>query len=172
MLAEKARSAESAQVARQYAALAIVMSTTVCEVFMNIWFRVRVEEMNDAEARRLFLKDLSFPFASLERKLRVWPKRYLGKDFDVSSGPGAAFVTLKAKRNNIVHFTTSWETFQFENISIHGLANFSEYDALGPDDAAAAVIVAEEFVKEIFRLGDVPEVNLPGLMHGWTGKFA
>ena len=171
-MAASAKAAESPELARQFAALAIVMSVTVCEVFMNLWFRVRIEEVNDAEGRKQFLKDLSFPFLSLEKKLKQWPKRYLGKEIDFSSGPGAAFVALKKTRNRIIHFTSTHETFTFENVSIHGLADTSEYDALGATEAQNAVQTAETFVREVFRLAGIPIEQIGGMMHGWTGKIA
>jgi hypothetical protein len=171
-LASNAITAPNEQLARQSAALAIVMSVTVCEVFMNLWFRVRIEEKNDAAGRAAFLKDLSFPFASLDKKLKSWPKRYLGKDLNLASGPGAAFVALKETRNGIIHFASTHETFTFENVSIHGLADTSEYDALGAPEAKAALETAEQFVQEIFRLAGHTGHELPEMMHGWTGQLA
>jgi hypothetical protein len=160
LMAARAKEAQSPELARQFAALAIVMSVTVCEVFMNLWFRVRIEENNDEEGHKAFLKDLSFPFISLEKKLKLWPKRYLGKEIDFVTGPGAAFSALKKLRNSIIHFTSTHETFTYENVSIHGLADTSEYDALGALEAVSALETAEAFVREVFRWPTSPKITL------------
>lgn len=118
------------------------------------------------------MKDLSPPFLPLDKKLKLWPKRYLGKTLDCTAGPGAAFVELKNTRNRIVHFTSTHETFRVENATIHGLADFTEYDSLNYDNARTALETAEALVAEIFRLADVPPERISDVIHAWTGKIA
>ncbi len=171
LLAQNARNAQSPELARQAAALAVVMAVTVGEVFLNLWFRVRVEEKGIAGQRESFLKDLQSR-ASLESKLKHWPARYLSAPLSLSSGAGLEFSLLKALRNSIVHFTSSHESIELDNVSIHGLADTTHYDALSSEQATWALHTAENFVAEIFRLAGVSEKDIPHALHAWTGKPA
>lgn len=171
LLAQNARDAQSPELARQAAALAVVMAVTVGEVFLNLWFRVRVEEKGIPDQRESFLKDLESR-ASLERKLKHWPSRYLSAPLCLSSGAGHQFSLLKSLRNSIVHFTSSHESLELANIALHGLADTSDYDALSSEKATWALHTAEDFVAEIFRLAGVAEKDIPHALHAWTGKPA
>jgi hypothetical protein len=170
-LVANAKEASSPELCRQATALAIIMAVTAAEVFLNLWFRVRVEERHTADERKALLKDLSPPFLPLDRKLKEWPTRYLGKPLDLELGPGAVFVVLKTMRNSIVHFTSTHETFAYENVAIRGLADTTKYDALSREQAAWALEATENLVAEIFRLAAIPTERLPHLMHAWTGKI-
>jgi hypothetical protein len=130
-----------------------------------------VEERHSVAERDEFLKDLSFPRpTSLDRKLRSWPKKYLGTPLDLSSGPASEFMVLKSLRNSIIHFTSTHEEFEYEGVSIQGLADTSSYDALDSVKAGWALKTAEELVAEIFRIAETSENDLSRLLHAWTGK--
>lgn len=164
-----AKGARTRELRRQSAALAIIMSVTVVEVFLNVWFRVRVEKSHDKVKLDGFLNDLSPPFKSLDRKLQDWPKQYLGKKLDLQSGAGRAFKDLKDLRNSIIHFTSAHEPFEYDNVTIHGLANFTAYDALNYDSANAALKTAQALVAEIFRLAGSPPEDISNELRAWTG---
>lgn len=150
-LVRDTKSVESDAQRRQTAALAVVMAVNVVEVFLNLWFRVRVEERHSHEEREALLRDLAHPRpASLERKLRIWPKRYLQREIDFTSGPGEEFTRIKALRNSIVHFSSSHETFEHHNVSIRGLADTTEYDALSYESAQDALRAAEGMLAKSF----------------------
>ena len=168
-LVAAAKGARTRELRRQAAALAVIMGVTVGEVFLNVWFRVRVEERHNEAERDAFLKDLSPPFKSLERKLQDWPKQYLGKELDLQSGPGRAFTDLKDLRNSIVHFTSTHESITYDNVSIHGLADFTTYDALNYESAKAAFEATQALVTEIFRLAGASQQDIPHELHAWTG---
>lgn len=171
-LAASARAAPGAELCRQATALTIIMAVTAGEVFLNLWFRARVEERCTTLDRDAFLRDLSPPFLSLEKKLKRWPSRYLAKPLDLSSGAGKAFVDLKNKRNAIVHFTSTHESFSHDGIAFHGLANTTDYDELSYEAAAWALETAECFVAEILRLAEMPPDHVRHAMHAWTGKVS
>jgi hypothetical protein len=168
-LSSQAREAPSPEMARQAAALAVVMAVTVVEVFLNLWFRVRVEEQGIEVNRQSFLADLERR-ASLEQKLRRWPARYLGTALDLNSGPGAQFSELKKLRNSIIHFISSHQSFEAEGFAIHGLADTSQYDALDSASAVWAHETAENTVAEVFRLAGLADIR--GALHAWTGRIA
>lgn len=156
---------------RQSAALAVVMSVTVVEIFLNLWFRVRIEERLGAVDRASFLRDLSHPRpASLDRKLKEWPKRYLGSELDMKEGAGAEFMKIKALRNSIIHFASSHSTFEHDNVIIHGLADTTDYDALSFEQAKSALFAAEDIVVQVFRLAGVEDRDIPQALHSWAGR--
>lgn len=170
LIEQSAKSAPSPEISRQQAALALVMSVTAVEVFINLWFRVRVEEGSDPEMRASLLKDLN-ERRSIEAKLKNWPKRYLGAELDLTSGAGAKFSEIKRKRNSIVHFTSTHETAELGLYSLHGMADTSEYDSLSLSDAEHAVEAAIGLISEIFRLAGLSSTEIAGAMHGWTGTI-
>lgn len=169
LLAQNAKEAPSSELERQAAALAVVMAVTVGEVFLNLWFRVRVEEKAIAEHRDSLLKDLNSR-APLQRKLEQWPTRYLSAPLNLKSGPGLEFVNLKTLRNSIIHFTSSHESVELAGVRIHGLADTSAYDSLSSEQAIWALQTAEGLVAEIFRLAGVAEKEIPHALHSWAGK--
>ncbi len=55
-------------------------------------------------------------------------------------------------------------------MTIQGLADTTVYDSLEVADAEKALEVAEGMVAELFRLRGMPETQIPGALHQWTGK--
>jgi hypothetical protein len=147
------------------------MSVTAVEVFLNMWFRVRVEESGNSANRISLLKDLT-DRRSIEFKLRNWPKRYLGAELDLSTGAGAQFAEIKRRRNAIVHFTSTHETVEVGPYRLQGMADTTEYDILSHADAAPALKAARDLVAEIFRIAGLSPGQVARAMHGWTGTIA
>jgi hypothetical protein len=165
------RDAEDESTRRQSAALALVMSVTVVEVFFNLWFRVRAEERHSPAEVALLISELGHPRPwSLDRKLRHWPKRYLGKELDLTQGPGAEFLKIKALRNSIVHFSSSHTTFEHDNVVIRGLADTTDYDELSFEKARSALFAAEDVIGEVFILAGIAPENVRHMLHGWAGR--
>lgn len=151
--------------------MAVVMSVTVVEVFFNLWFRVRAEERHSPDEVALLVSALRHPRPwSLDRKLKHWPKLYLGKELDLTQGPGAEFMKIKTLRNSIVHFSSSHTTFEHENVVIHGLADTTDYDELSFEKARSALFAAEDVIGEVFALAGVAPDNTRHMLHGWTGR--
>jgi hypothetical protein len=169
LLEENARKAPSPELSRQAAALAVVMAVTVVEVFLNLWFRVHVEERKVPSDREALLKDISARI-SLDHKLKQWPKRYLSDVLNLTAGVGDEFMKLKGLRNSIVHFTSSHESIDLGSVTIHGLADTTEYDALSAEKASWALQTAEDLVAELFRLAGISSEKIPHALHSWVGK--
>ncbi len=166
----ESREAEAESTRRQSAALAVVMAVTVVEVFFNLWFRVRAEERHTPEQVELLISELGNPRPwSLDKKLRHWPKRYLGKELDLNQGPGAEFMRVKSLRNSIVHFSSSYTAFEHENIVIRGLADTTAYHDLSFEKARATLLAAENIIEEVFVLAGVAPGNIRHALHAWTG---
>lgn len=170
-LVVESRDSEGDSTRRQSAALAVVMSVTVVEVFFNLWFRVRAEERHSQAEIAQLVSELGYPRPwSLDRKLKHWPKRYLGKELDLTTGVGAEFMRIKALRNSIVHFNSSHTTFDHENVVVRGLADTTDYDELSFEKARSALFAAEGVIGEVFLLAGVAPENVPHMLHGWAGR--
>jgi hypothetical protein len=167
--ASLAGNAKSPDQARRHAAQAVIMSVTVVEIFFNIWFRVHVDQPQSHALCKELLDDLKRR-VSLEKKLREWPEKFLERKLDLTFGAGLEFSKLKRLRNSIVHFTSSHERFEFENVVIHGLANISDYQALNAEVACWSVEVAERMVSEVFSLAGFSGDSIPHHLHAWIGK--
>lgn len=171
-LVVESRNADSEATRRQSAALAVVMAVTVVEVFFNLWFRVRAEERHAPEEIELLISELGHPRPwSLEKKLKHWPTRYLGKELNLTHGPGAEFMRVKSLRNSIVHFSSSHTTFEHENLVVRGLADTTDYDELSFEKARSALFAAEDIIGEVFALAGAAPENVRHLLHQWTGRM-
>lgn len=167
----QARDSETERARRQSAALAVVMSVTAVEVFLNVWFRIRVEEKFSKAEVETFLTAFSHPRPwSLDKKLREWPNKYLGRPLGFEHGAGAKFMELKRIRNSIVHFTSTHTSIDIQGLSIVGAAAITPYRNLGFEEARASLFVAEDLVIEIFTLAGMSETDMPHLLHLWLGK--
>jgi len=169
LLEENARKAPSPELARQSTALAVVMAVTVVEVFLNLWFRVRIEERKVPGEREAFLKELSARI-SLDRKVNQWPSRYLSGPLNFNSGAGAEFMKLKKLRNSIIHFTSSHQSVDLGEVAVHGLADTTEYDSLTASNASWALQTAEDVVAQVFRLAGIAAKEVPNALHAWAGR--
>lgn len=169
-LVSESQESECEVVIRQNAALAVITAVTVVEVFLNLWFRVRVEEFySDTEVMQL-ISELGQPRPwSIDKKLRHWPKRYLGKSISLAGGPGAEFMRVKKLRNSIVHFSSSHISMKHNNVVINGLADTSEYDALSCKDARLALLAAQGIIGEIFSLTGAAPEDVRNMLHLWVG---
>ena len=168
-LVKETKDANTPNLCRQNAALAVIMAVTAVEVFLNLWFKLKAEEANLAGKKSLFSEDLEKRI-TLEKKLDRWPMRYLNKTLNFSAGAGAEFNKLKTLRNSIVHFTSTHSSFEYESIAIHGLANTTEYDNLSFDKARWSLFTAEDVLAELFALSGTTRENIPSLLQLWTGR--
>lgn len=156
---------------RQEVAVAIILAVTTVEAFMNVFFRVLVEESGYRQHKATVLKDLSPPFLSLEKKWKKWPREILGEPMGSASGPGKRFVELKNRRNRLMHFTSSHDTIDLpDNVKIEGLPRTDVLDDLTLDDAVDALNTAEWAIAAVLRAGGVPEDLIPKNLHFWTGR--
>ena len=160
---------QNQRILKQNVALAILLSVTVVEAFVNIFFRVLVSEDGFTNHKRRVLGDLNRRM-SLDYKLKTWPKIILGNELNFEASIPKRFLDLKKRRNSLMHFTSTHGSFQLSRIDIHGLANTTVFDSLRTTDAAEALELAEGMICEFFRLRGVTEQQLKHALHAWTGK--
>jgi len=150
------------------------MAVAAVEVFVNVYFRILVNKPGKEKERKMLLQDLDTNRSrgpmSLHTKLCTWPPKILGKSLQWQKDPAAAFNNLRIKRNELMHFVSSYEAHNVGNIRLEGLADTSVFDNLQPSEARDAVRTAEEMLEYVFRLAVMPEGEIPGALHLWTGK--
>lgn len=154
---------------REDSLLCIITAVTVVEVFLNVYFRILISESAYKHAENKVQEDLQ-KRVSLDRKLKEWPKEVFGKKIDFGTGAGQRFMELKNLRNDLVHFSSTWEIVEVPGITIRGLADTSVFELLGEHSAIQALETAEEFLIEIFRMRGIKEADIPSALHSWTGQ--
>jgi hypothetical protein len=151
-------------------ALCLMQAIAVVEVFLNVFFRVVVEEPGFSQHKPRLLKDLKGR-RSLEYKLKDWPAAILGKAVNFEEPAAKAFLALKERRNGLMHFTSSHESVFVSGVAIHGLADTTNLDRLTRADAVGAVEAVEGMIYILLRARGISEQNLPHALHSWTGKI-
>lgn len=154
---------------QQDAALGVILAVTGIEIFMNVYFRVLVDEEPYKHAAACILDDLENQ-VSLDKKIRKWPEIVFGNKLDLGSGAGQLFTNLKSLRNKLIHFSSSHETIELPGVKIQGMADTSVYASLNAHSGVNALEVADQFICEIFRLRGIREEEHPHALHSWTGK--
>jgi hypothetical protein len=160
---------KDADIIRQQGTLCIFQSVTVVETFLNLYFRVVVSEKEFKKHEKYYLETIDSR-STLEYKLKNWPKTILGHNLNLDSGIGKAFLDLKDLRNSLMHFVSSHETIKVPNIEIQGLANIDHFENLSVEDARKALVVAEDFLCEIFRLRGIREEDFNYMLRLWSAK--
>lgn len=157
------------EIIQQDAALGVILAITGVEIFLNVYFRVLVDEEPYKHAAAYILNDLENQ-VSLEKKIKKWPSTVFGKKLNLGAGVGQLFTNLKTLRNKLVHFSSSHETIELPGFKIQGMADTSIYALLNAKSATNTLEVAEQFICEIFALRGISEQKCPHALHAWTGK--
>lgn len=155
---------------RQNVAVCIVLSVTLVETFFNMFFRVVVSEAGFKQFNEKIAQDFEDQ-VPLDHKIKEWPKLVFGKSLDLSQGIGQKFIELKNLRNWLMHFTSSFESVSFDNITIQGLADISTYEALGVQDATQSLTTAEGIISEVLKLRGAQAEHIPSNLQYWLGKI-
>ena len=148
----------------------VFMGIAIVETFLNTYFRVLCEKASCSGCREQTLKEIDGR-TSLDRKIKIWPKRFFNKEIDFSQGIGERFMNLKNVRNKLMHFQSSYNTIDLPGAQIHGMVDISSYEALDKNVALESLTVAEEIIEEIFRLEGIGLDEIKHAMHSWTGKM-
>ena len=155
---------------KQEIALSLLLSVTVIECFLNVFFRVVVSENKYKSHEARFLKDIERRI-SLERKIKEWPKRILGHRLNYSNESISDFIQLKNHRNELMHFVSSHESIDLPGpIKINGLADMTPFEKLTLTEAVEYLQIIREFSYEIFRARGIDEDNLQHSFHLWFGE--
>lgn len=154
---------------RRLAALAVTQAITTIEVFLNLWGRQLLEERRDQSSIEQFIGDLGNRLP-ISKKLQRWPKLFFGKSLNLKKSPALELVELISLRNEIVHFESNYETVEYPQLIVHGLADTTKYDALQAQDAIRAVSIAENIALEFFRLAAFNLEDQEQAKSAWTGS--
>lgn len=154
---------------KEDAAQCLMLSVTVVDAFLNVYFQVLVNTDKYTFAKSEIDSGLKRKIP-IDRKIKEWPKLLFDKSINLGKGAGQKFMDIKGKRNSLVHFSSSYETLELpDNVFIHGLADISFYESLTSDDALAALNATENFLREVFKVSGHSEESVHHCMHLWAG---
>lgn len=115
---------------RENALLVIIMSITIIEVFLNIYFYLLASEKKYFKHFEQISKEIKNTSFSLDKKIRLWPKLLFNKGIDLGRGAGQKFQDLKKLRNELIHFHSDHYESEFDNIKITKLLDISAFEKL------------------------------------------
>lgn len=157
---------------RENALLVIIMSVTIIEAFLNIYFYLLVSEKKYFKHFEQISKEIKNTSFSLDKKIRLWPKLLFNKDIDLGSGVGQKFQELKKLRNELLHFHSDHYESKFDNIKITRLLDITAFEKLAEYDVNSCTSIVLDFASEIFRLSGVTENKMDSAIHLWFGDLS
>ena len=166
------KDARSEKEKKEKAVLVIIISVTIIETFMNIYFFLIASEEKYSEHFEQITKEIKNTSFSLDKKIKQWPKLLLNKEIDLGRGVGQKFQNLKNLRNKLLHFQSEHNELIVENIKINKLLDISVYENLIEYDVESCPSVVLDFASEIFRLVGIPENKIGGFIHNWFGDLS
>jgi hypothetical protein len=164
------KNAKSEKEKREKAVLVIIMSVTVVETFMNVYFFLLASEEKYSERFELITKEIRS--ASLDSKIKRWPKKLLGKKINLGSGVGQKFQNLKKLRNKLLHFQSEHNELMHDNIQLKKLIDISVYENILEYDVESCPSLVLDCVSKIFSLVGIPENKMGGFIHTWFGDLS
>lgn len=120
---------ENENIKKQYTSLCVILSVTIVEVFMNVYFRVLILEDQYKHAEKEILDDLNIE-VPLDKKINNWSNLVFEEKIYFGSGAAQKFSMLKKLRNSLVHFSSAHETSEYSCIIINGMTDTSAYKSL------------------------------------------
>lgn len=170
-IADEADTSSSESVKRSKSAVAVLMAVAAVEAYINVFGRMWVEQETDFRHATQILDDIQNK-KFITHKIKTWPQLFFGKSLDLSLGSGQEFLALVEKRNRLMHFTSNYHIYQFENVTIKGLVDSTVFDSLTPKDAEKAIHVAEGFIEGWIKLQGLEEQHVKAATVHWTGNIS
>lgn len=172
-IAQEVENSEDKNYIKDKVAISLVLSVTVVETFLNMFFRILIENPKYQEHKEMVLNDLDLEGnekrKGLKYKLNNWPNKVLNKNINFDKGVAKEFDEIRQKRNALMHFTSKYEPISIPGVEIKGLANTEVFDNLKKEDALKNALIARDFIGQVLTLGGTSEKELPHAMHHWLG---
>jgi len=150
---------------KQKTVLCIFLAVNLIETFINSYFRLIAEKINDPVKKSKLILEINKE--GLEWKVKNWP--FL-KEIDYGQGTGQRFIKLKDLRNGLMHYKPTYEKVRTFDGEVEGLTDTKIYDHLEKDQAVDFLAIVEDFIGEILRF-NIKGVNQYGLGF-WLGKVS
>jgi len=157
---------------KEKALLVVIMSVTIIEAFLNIYFYLLVSEEKYSQHFEQISKEISNTSYSLDKKIKNWPVLLFNKGLDLGSGVGQKFQNLKNLRNELLHFQSDHNELVVENIRISKLLDITVYEKLAEYDVESCQTIVLDFASEIFRLVGIQENKIGAFIHLWFGDLS
>jgi hypothetical protein len=152
-----------------YIAAAIILVVGAVEAYLNIAGRLTIEQQRDFSHAKRIQTDLD-ERVGFGKKLRTWPQLLFGQPLDFASGTPREFASLVELRNHLMHFTSTYDQIQLDNVTIRGVTDMTKFYQLDAAAGRAAVDLAECMIFDLIRLQGLSEERV--LLAGtyWTGR--
>ena len=150
-IAEEIESSDDQNYIKDKVAISIVLSVTAVETFINLFFRILVEDNEYQEHKEMILNDLDLEGnekpKGLKSKLNHWPNKVLNKNINFNKGVAKQFEEIREKRNALMHFKSEYKTYSsIPGIEIKGLANTEIFNNLEKEDGLKSALIARDFI--------------------------
>jgi len=156
---------------KEKALLVVIMSVTIIEAFLNIYFLLLVSEEKYSQHCEQISREISNTSDSLDKKIKNWPMLLFKKRLDLGKGVGQKFQNLKTLRNKLLHFQSDHNELVVENIRISKLLEITVYEQLVEYDVESCQTIVLDFASEIFRLVGIQENKIGTLIQLWFGDL-
>ncbi len=161
----------SAKEKRENNLLVILMTITVVETFYNLFFSLLVSSDKYQIHKERILSDIRDTKYSFEKKLKEWPDVLFHKNVEFGKGIGQKFLTIKDKRNKLLHFLPEYKNLETSNLKLESEVDISIYEELDKFDAKSCPSLILDFVSELFIVANHPPERVGHLIHIWFGDL-
>ena len=166
-LLKELKTETDSNIINQKAALCLHLGILILESFMNIYFRLLVEEDKYSQFKNRILSEIKNR-KSIDYKLKKWPSLFFNKKLTFENGIGRDLMKMKEERNSIMHFNYTYETIHLDSVTVNGLADTTFYHSLDYSKAQEYFQTSINAIKEILSFSGISEDKLPFLLQRWT----
>ena len=167
-LAVESAAAQEESEMRERAVGAVTMSVACVETYLNVFAKLWLDQNPKSPHTSQIERELRKK-QTLGRKIENWPHLFFEQELNFGAGPSQSFKKLLDQRNRLMHFFPESKDFVYQSITIQGLIDNSEFEALKRDTGLYAVSVAVIFVSHLLELQGVPNDQLKHAVHHWLG---
>ncbi|HRS51447.1 MAG TPA: hypothetical protein P5067_03345 [Candidatus Marinimicrobia bacterium] len=148
------------------------MTVTCVEVFLNMFFRILLEESRFEHLKEQTIKEMESTRFGLESKIRKWPERFFHKNF-INSKAGKEFIKYKKIRNGLIHYqATCKEIVPFPTpFNKYGVTDTSIFHNLEYDYVQNSKNVVKGVIEEMFKLSGHLNSHPYFTIDNWTGEI-
>lgn len=155
-------------VVEQNGTVAVLVAATSIEAFTNIYFRVVADEPQFLHSRAEIIQGLEERTLSTAVKLLKWCELAFHQRIDERDSRWVQFKSLQSLRNNIVHFKSSHDSLQVDDIRIDGLVGLSAFAQMSEATPIWAVNCVRGVVGLVGECRGIAKSEIAGFVRHWA----
>lgn len=157
---------------KNIAMMSLFMSVAAVEAFLNMFFRILVEEERFQHLKADLIEQIENRSFSLEKKIRKWPEKFFHKNF-YNSEAGKAFREIKDKRNELMHyFPTVAEIGGFPYpFNKYGMTDSTVFYRLPLELVRNVKVIVKNVMNELFEMAGYKGTHSYFVIENWTGEM-